>query len=49
MIRIQNVIFIPENTPESVDILESLELDECWLIEYRDDVVAQLKNREKTA
>lgn len=35
--------------PESVDILESLELDECWLIEYRDDVVAQLKNREKTA
>lgn len=34
---------------ESIDILESLELDEYWLIEYRDDVVTQLKHKEQTA
>lgn len=34
---------------ESIDILESLELDEYWLIEYRDDVVEQLKQKDKTA
>ena len=34
---------------ESIDILESLELDDYWLIEYRDDVVAQLKHKDQTA
>lgn len=34
---------------ESIDILESLNLDEPWLAEYRDEVVAQLKSKEMSA
>lgn len=34
---------------ESIDILKSLELDEYWLIEYRDDVIAQLESKNKSA
>ena len=34
---------------ESIDILESLELDGYWLIEYRDDVITQLKSKKMSA
>ena len=34
---------------EAIDILQNLKLEESWLIEYRDEVVEQLKSKEISA
>lgn len=34
---------------EAIDILQKLELEDSWLAEYRDEVVAQLKSKEMSA
>lgn len=37
------------NSQDSISILESLELDETWLKEYRDEVVEQIKSSDVSA
>ena len=34
---------------EAIDILQNLKLEDSWLIEYRDEVVEQLKSKEISA
>lgn len=37
------------NAVDAIDILTGLQLEEPWLAEYRDEVVSQLKNKDKGA
>lgn len=37
------------DTVEAIDILQKLELEDPWLVEYRDEVIEQLKSKEMSA